>query len=440
MQNKKNIEDRWSVTERENSFETKLRQKYRSGFLKGMLLAVIICAAAVLIFNWIKDNQKITVGVYGSQKGGKHQVQSYDALLDQAAIDKINYLAAFIQANYYEEVDIDQLLNGLYKGMYESLDQYSDYYTEEEYQEILSTEVQGNYSGIGAVLQQNSKTKQVKVVRIQDGSPAEKAGLKVGDTIVKADQYQADQMSLSEFVGHLKGEEGTTVHLTVQREGTEGSLEMDVTRKQMESISVYYEMFEDQIGYIQITEFTDTTPKQFEQALEALQKQELKGLIVDLRNNLGGMVNAVTQILDDILPEGLIVYTEDKAGNREEFKSTDEKYLSVPLTVLVNGSSASASEIFAGAIKDRDYGTLIGTKTFGKGIVQGIQSFKDQTAVKLTISRYYTPNGTCIQGKGIEPDIVLEYKFQGKDGDDYSYSLDNQIQKAIEILKEEINK
>ena len=440
MQNKKNIEGGQSVTDRENSLETELHKSFRSGFLKGILITIIVCAAVVLIFGWIKDNKKITVGTYGSQKDGNSQVQRYDQLLDQEAIDKINYLAAFIQANYYEEVDTDQLLNGLYKGMYESLDQYSDYYTEEEFQEILSTEVEGSYSGIGATLQQNSETKQVKVIKVQENSPAEKAGLKTGDIIVKADEYQADQMSLSEFVEHLKGEEGTTVHLTVTRDKTAEKLEMDIVRKKLEMQSVYYEMFEKQIGYIQITEFTDTTPKQFEQALEDLQKQKLEGLIVDLRNNPGGMVNAVTQILDDILPEGLIVYTEDRAGNREEFKSTDEKSLSVPLTVLVNGSSASASEIFAGAIKDRNYGTLIGTRTFGKGIVQGIQSLKDQTAVKLTISRYYTPNGTCIQGTGIEPDIVLDYKFQGKDGEDYSYSFDNQIQKAIEVLEKEIKK
>lgn len=295
------------------------------------------------------------------------QTVSYPQILDSSTIDKINYLAAFIQANYYEEVDEDDLINAIYKGMFESLDEYSDYYTEEEYQHLLEQEVTGSFSGIGATLQQDSKTKQVTVVSVQEDSPAEKAGLKAGDIVIEADGYQASDMELSEFVEHVHGEEGTVVHMVIQREGQSGELEFDITRSQVETQTVSSDMLDDRIGYLKITEFTNNTPKQFEAAIQELEDQDMQGLVVDLRNNPGGMLSAVTDILDDILPEGMIVYTEDRAGNRQEYRSTDDEVLSVPITVLVNENSASASEIFAGAIKDRDYGTLIASKPLARG-------------------------------------------------------------------------
>ena len=436
---KRNVESEKQtiLREPESSYEKALKQKYRAGFIKGIICAVILCCAVVVLISWWTMNRKVEVTVRGN--GDTVQTARYPQVLDNSAIEKINYLAAFIQANYYEEVDGDDLVNAMYKGMFESLDEYSDYYTQEEYQDLLEQEVTGSFSGIGATLQQDRKTKQVTVVSVQEGSPAEKAGLQSGDVVVEADGYQASDMELSEFVQHVHGEEGTSVHLVVQREGVSGQMEFDITRSKVETQTVTSDMLNDKIGYLKISEFTNNTPKQFEAALEELENQDMQGLVVDLRNNPGGMLTAVTEILDDILPEGMIVYTEDRAGNRQEYRSTDEKVLSVPTTVLVNENSASASEIFAGAIKDRDYGTLIGTTTFGKGIVQGIQEFNDKTAVKLTTSRYYTPNGTCIQGKGIEPDIKLEYKFQGGENDKYSYSLDNQIQKAVEVLEQEID-
>lgn len=433
----KETEQQTILRETESSYEKALKQKYRAGFVKGIICAVILCFAAVVLISWWSMNRKVQVSVRGS--GDTVQTVSYPQILDSSTIDKINYLAAFIQANYYEEVDEDDLINAIYKGMFESLDEYSDYYTEEEYQHLLEQEVTGSFSGIGATLQQDSKTKQVTVVSVQEDSPAEKAGLKAGDIVIEADGYQASDMELSEFVEHVHGEEGTVVHMVIQREGQSGELEFDITRSQVETQTVSSDMLDDRIGYLKITEFTNNTPKQFEAAIQELEDQDMQGLVVDLRNNPGGMLSAVTDILDDILPEGMIVYTEDRAGNRQEYRSTDDEVLSVPITVLVNENSASASEIFAGAIKDRDYGTLIGTKTFGKGIVQGIQEFSDKTAVKLTTSRYYTPNGTCIQGKGIEPDVELEYQFLGSEGDDYSYSLDNQIRKAIEVLEQEMD-
>ncbi len=415
-----------------------MRQIYRKKMVRAVTITVIVCAAVCAILAWKISDHNIWVSSYYPDQDGQRKTTAYEPVLDRVSIEKINYLAAYIQANYYEEVDRQQLLDGIYKGMYESLDAYSGYYNEEEYQELWSHDVTGTYSGIGATLRQNTDNGQVTVIEVMEGSPAEEAGIRAGDVIVKADSYVADRMSLSEFVGHLQGADGTKVHLVITREGEKGNLELDVTRRELVAQSVHVQMLENCIGYIQITDFTNQTTGQFEAALEELNTQGMKGLIVDLRDNPGGMLDAVTEILDQILPEGLLVYTEDRAGNREEFRSTDENQLAVPLAVLVNENSASASEIFAGAVKDRGCGTLIGTKTYGKGIVQGIQALKDGTAVKLTVSRYYTPNGICIQGTGIEPDITLEYKFLGKDGQDYEPGLDNQIQKAVEVLESEL--
>ncbi len=195
-------------------------------------------------------------------------------------------------------------------------------------------------------------------------------------------------------------------------------------------------MLGNQTGYIQVTEFTEHTVEQFEDALTELQQEGMTALIVDLRSNPGGMLTSVCSMLDDILPEGLLVYTEDKDGNRQDYNSTDDKTLDLPLAVLVNGNSASASEIFAGAIQDRKAGTIIGTTTYGKGVVQSILSLKDGSAFKLTTSRYFTPSGTCIQGIGIEPDVEIEYEFTGPEDATYSEEYDNQIQKALDVLQQ----
>lgn len=253
--------------------------------------------------------------------------------------------------------------------------------------------------------------------------------------LLAADDYEAASMDLSEFVNHIRGEEGTTVHLTVSRDGE--SLEFNVERRNIEIQTVTYELLENQTGYIAVTEFTEPTADQFAAAIAELQNQGMTSLIVDLRSNPGGLLDTACEMLDQILPEGLLVYTEDNAGNREEYNSTDDEVLDIPLVVLVNGDSASASEIFAGAIQDRDAGTIIGTTTYGKGIVQSILGMTDGTAFKMTTERYYTPNGTCIHGIGITPDVEVEYEFLGGEEDTYSYDLDNQIQAALDWLEKE---
>ena len=413
---------------------------YRKGMRRGIIGTIIVCAVLVFAGGMFLNHSgsKTRIRVQATEDGKQvTKVLSYDSLLDQSTVDKINYLAADIQANYYEDVDVDAMKEGLYQGLFNALDQYSQYFTKEEYDELMKSDVSGSYSGIGATLNQNSDTKQVTVVSVQDGSPAQEAGIQAGDVIVKADDYTAADMELSEFVSHLKGEEGTKVTVQIYRSSDHSYKDLTLTRKSLEIKTVDSQMLENNVGYIRITEFVQTTTGQFETALNDLKAQGMTSLIVDLRSNPGGLVSSVTDILQNIIPKGMIVYTEDKYNNRNEYQSTGEKQLDMPLVVLINENSASASEIFAGAVKDRQCGTLIGTTTFGKGIVQGIQNLSDGSGAKMTTSRYYTPNGVCIQGKGIEPDITLEYQFLGNDDQAYSYSLDNQIQKALEVLKDQ---
>ena len=278
----------------------------------------------------------------------------------------------------------------------------------------------------------------VTVNKIYEGTPSESAGLLKDDVIVSVDGTEAASMELSELVKLIRGEKGTTVHLEIYRPSTEENLSFDVERQDITLPSVSHKMFEDGIGYVHIDSFETETATQFEEAVKDLEDQGMKALIIDVRYNPGGMVTAVVQILDDILPEGTVVYTEDKNGNRQDYTSSGDTYLDYPIAVLINGESASASEILAGAVKDYQYGTLIGTTTFGKGIVQTIFPLEDGDAVKLTTAKYFTPNGNYIHGVGIEPDIELEYEYLDKDATSYDEAYDNQIQKAIEVLKDKI--
>ena len=275
---------------------------------------------------------------------------------------------------------------------------------------------------------------QVTVLHVYKGSPAEEAGVKDGDVILAVDGAETEKEELSELVKRIKGSEGTTVSLTLQRKGVDKSLTVQVERRQVEVPTVEYQMLQDSTGYLQITEFSDVTPGQFEKAVADLEGQGMTSLIVDLRNNPGGVLESVNEILDLILPEGIIVYTEDKYGNRTDYTSKGDTYMEMPLAVLINENSASASEIFAGAIKDYEYGTLIGTTTFGKGIVQQIIPLKDGSAVKVTIARYFTPKGNYIHEVGIEPDIRLEYEYLGPEDEEYDIMKDNQVLKALEVL------
>ena len=347
--------------------------------------------------------------------------------------EKIAELKKLIDENYLHDVDEEELQEGIYKGYISGLDDpYSVYYDEEETKSFYET-TEGEYDGIGAVLSQNMDTGIITLVQIYDDSPAMKAGLQDEDILYKVDKEEVTGEDLTEVVSHIKGEKGTTVDITVLRGEENEEVTVTVTRDTIQAQTVEYRMLEDNLGYIAVSEFDSVTYDQYQQALEDLQNQGMQGLIVDLRNNPGGNLSTVCDMLDLMLPEGLIVYTEDKDGNRQEMTSDDEHQFNLPMTVLMNGNSASASEIYAGAIQDYGLGKIVGTQSYGKGVVQQIFDLKDGTCVKLTIAEYFTPNGRNINGEGITPDVEVEYEK-----DENNPDADNQLEKAMEILKSEL--
>lgn len=414
---------------KQKSDKSEFRRGIAAGML-GMLLVVVIAATVIGVF-WKKDVLQEKISEAGSEESTQESTK--DTISSTQVEKKAGIIADILDQYYYEDIDEDALVDGMYAGMVEGIgDPYTCYYTADEYSSLMET-TSGTYYGIGAVLTQDAETNVVTILHVYSGTPAEEAGVKDGDVIVKVDDVEGNSMELSELVKHIKGEEGTTVHLQLLREGEEDYLDLDVERRQVEIPTVEYQMLEGKIGLIQISEFSDNTPGQFDEAIKELQGQGMEAMIVDLRNNPGGVLQAVCTMLDEILPEGTMVYTEDKYGNRSDYDS-DESCLDIPMAVLINENSASASEIFAGAIKDYEYGTLIGTTSFGKGIVQSIIPLEDGSAVKVTMAKYFTPKGNYIHEKGIEPDIELKYEYQGDKNAEYDPMQDNQVLKAIEIL------
>lgn len=403
--------------------------------LLGMLIGVIL--TTMVVGGAFVGTRIVNLSKNSNTKQTSAGTESADGVINDESIKKLEAIEEVINEYYYqdEDIDADKMIEGMYAGMVDSLeDPYSVYYTAEEWQSLME-ETEGIYYGIGAYLSLDSATGLAKISGVIAGTPAEEAGLRENDIIYKVDDENIQGLELSEIVSRVKGEEGTVVHLTVIREGETDYLEMDVTRRQIESPTVNYEMYDNGIGYIQIREFDDVTTDQFTEALAVIKGSDAEGLILDLRGNPGGSLPVVVDIARMILPEGMIVYTEDKYGERDEYTCDGKNELNIPLVVLVNGNSASASEILAGAIKDYGKGTLIGTTTFGKGIVQRVLPLTDGTALKLTISAYYTPKGNNIHGIGIEPDIECEFDADAY----YDDGVDNQLDRAIEEMEKMIH-
>ncbi len=415
-----------------------IEAKKKSGFGKGAAVGAIVGIAATVLLAILvaKIYIKLTGGYLVIGENSVSAASSSDAL-DKDTVSKAEELVKYIDLYYNDEYTTEDIQNGILSGVMEGLgDPYSVYYTKEKYKD-LQMSTTGTYYGIGAGLAQNVDTMVVTISKVYEGTPAAEAGLLAGDKLVTVGDIDATSMEVSELVTHIRGKEGTKVHLKVYRESTNEYLEFDVERKNIELPSVEGKVLDNGIAYIQISEFQTNTATQFEEILANLEKQDMKGLIVDVRSNPGGLLKSVVQILDDILPEGTVVYTEDKYGKKDVY-SSDAKSINYPMVVLVNENSASASEIFAGAIKDYKYGTLVGTKTFGKGIVQSIFPLEDGDALKITTAKYFTPNGNYIHGVGIEPDVKLEYEYSGKTDEAYDMKYDNQLQKAIEIMNDKL--
>lgn len=353
--------------------------------------------------------------------------------VSQETKEKLSGIQALIQKEYIGEVDEDALQTGICQGYVGALgDPYSAYYDEEQTSALMET-TQGEYGGIGVVLTQNLDTGVTTASSVYEDSPAMKAGMKDGDIIYQVEGRDVSGMALEEISGSIKGEKGTTVEITVLRGEEREEVSLTITRDTIQAETVKTRMLEDEIGYLAISEFDSVTLEQYREGLAELTTQGMEGLIVDLRGNPGGNLDTVCEILDLMLPEGLIVYTEDKDGNRQEFTSDEAQEVQVPLAVLVDGNSASASEIYAGAIQDYGIGQIVGTKTYGKGVVQTIYDLKDGTSLKLTVAEYFTPNGRNIDGEGITPDVEVTYQRNENDPE-----ADNQLDRAVETLQNEM--
>ncbi|MGE5677679.1 MAG: S41 family peptidase [Pseudomonadota bacterium] len=350
-------------------------------------------------------------------------------------MDKLLSLKEYIKSNYVDGAEDSKLVEGAIKGMFESLqDPYSVYMTKDEFKNFNES-TKGSYGGIGVIVTRSEDGYVTVVAPIED-TPGERVGLKTNDRIVKVDGKDIVGIDLEAAVSMLKGKKGTEVNLTVMRDGEKAALEFKIVREEIVIKTVKSDVMENNIGYIRISMFDEDTGSEFKKALDGLKEKKIKGLVLDLRQNPGGFIDQCVQVADELLDEGLIVYTEDKEKKREDYKSKNGK-LEVPFVVLIDEGSASASEIVSGAIKDRKAGLLIGTKSFGKGLVQSIEQLRDGSGMKLTTQKYYTPNGISINKKGIQPDIEvkpLEVRADQKPED----VEDVQLDRAISELEKEI--
>lgn len=426
--------------------EEKPGQK-QAGFRKGVWTGTLATLAAVAIIGGMALGvRQVIRGVSGSsQTAGStgtnttaESGSSTEWVLDSDTIEEVSVLNSYLNDYYLHDFDAEDLKTGMLKGMIEALDDpYSVYYDEDELASFNDS-IEGSYVGIGAAVTQNLETGVVKISKPYEGTPSAEAGLLPGDTLVSVDGTEVTGMELTRVVSLIKGEEGTTVSLHIYRESEGKYLDIDITRATIEIPTVTYEMLDDQIGYIVVTEFGSVTTNQFIAAYEDLENQGMKQLIIDLRDDGGGLVDTVTSMLDYLLPEGVIFYAKDKNGNKSmEYTSDADAALDVPLAVLVNGNTASASEIFAGNIQEFGVGTIVGTTTYGKGVMQQMYYTNSEKteAVKLTVADYYYHNDKNINGVGVIPDQEVELDEAVSTLVSIPKDQDNQLKAAIEAVK-----
>ncbi len=412
--------------------DTKKGQSNKS-FLSGMLVGVFATLAVtgmvllvVVGFHILNKENEVTEG--GSREGNATE----EEISDKELLEKLDAIEEIVDDYYYkDDLEEEKLVEGAYRGMLDAVgDPYTCYYSAEELESLME-DTNGVYYGIGAYVSLTEDGSYPQITSPIAGSPAEEADLRPGDIIYEINGESTYGMDLDSAVMLIKGMEGSTVDLTIARSTETDYLYITVERRRVEAPTVEYEMFENGLAYIQITQFSDVTVDQFADALATMRGSDMKGLIIDLRANPGGSLTAVVNIARMLLPKGLVVYTEDKYGHREEYSCDGKNEFELPLVVLIDGNSASASEVLAGAIKDYEIGTLVGTQTFGKGIVQQVFSLEDGSAVKVTTSSYYSPKGINIHGEGIAPDLECEFDAEAYYGEE---NYDNQLEYAKEVL------
>ena len=353
---------------------------------------------------------------------GNKVIISKDLYKTYSKYNKLLGLEDIIESDYYKEVSEEDLINGSIKGLFEGLeDPYSQYYTADEFQ-TLKEQTSGSFVGIGVYIGVNKQNNKITIISPIEESPAAKAGIKSGDVVTKVNGNSVESKTVDEVIKEIKGKENTDVKLTVERENKE--LNFNITRQTIVTKSVSNKVMDNNIGYLRITSFDENTYKEFEQNLSELKSKGIKGLVIDLRDNPGGLLDVCVDIADDLIGEGTIVYTKDNSGNKEYYKS-DKNELDMPMAVLINGGSASASEILTAALVDNGKAIAVGETSFGKGLVQSVKGLKDGTGYKLTTAQYFTPNGDYINEKGITP------KIEEKDEN-------QQLKSALEYIKQEI--
>lgn len=411
-----------------------MKKNFWTGLITGLCSALLVFVILGTVLVFVQTKAEGNTNNSSSKTEDKSTSESETVPYDKI-VDKLAFLQMLVDNYYLDDVDQTSYADGIYKGFIASLkDPYSTYFTKDEYSALMESS-SGVYCGIGATVSQDAKTGVITIVKPFSTGPAYKVGVLPGDLLYKVNGEAVTGVDLSEVVSKMKGKPNTTVKISVVREGKSEPIEYTITRKKIEIPTIEYKMLDNKIGYINISEFDEVTVNQFIAAVDTLEKKGMKGLVLDVRNNPGGLLDSVVKILDRLLPPELVVYTEDKNGVREEEKAEDAKKVKVPMTVLINGQSASASEIFAGTLQDYKAATIIGTTSFGKGIVQKVIPLSDGTAVKLTISKYYTPNGRNIHGKGITPDVTVELNEEMQKEVIIPVDKDNQLQEAIKTIK-----
>lgn len=409
---------------------------------KWMKKAAVLVLATVMAFSTTAcSSVRMTKGdaeAAESTNSKSGEKLSSSSVIGKDTNGKLETIEDLIDKNFYFEDDEQAKQDGIIKGYLEGLDDpYSVYYTQEEYAAFME-DTEGEYVGVGVQVSQNVDTKVITVVKVFNG-PAKDAGIQENDIITEVNGEDISAQDIDTVVDKIRGEEGTEVTISVYRAADAKDYDYTMPRQKVENPTVEYEMLADNIGYVQVSSFYEVTAEQYIAAIKDLESQGMEGLIVDLRDNGGGLLDIAVEMLDFMLPAGKIVYTEDKDGNvTSEYNSDEEQQFTKPLAVLVNGYSASASEIFAGAIKDYGTGTLVGENTYGKGIVQRMFPLEDGSAIKLTIAKYFTPKGNDIHKIGIKPDVEVELDVEA-----YRESKgekDNQLDAAINNILEKLGK
>ncbi|MGE5632646.1 MAG: S41 family peptidase [Caulobacteraceae bacterium] len=366
---------------------------------------------------------------------------SFDAnSVNYKNISKFNQVREILKQDFYQNIDENKLLEGAISGLVESLkDPYTVYFNKDEMKAFMEKS-QGSYVGIGVTVSVDENG-LLTVIEPFENSPAESAGIKKGDKIVKVNDKDVTEIrDENMIISMIKGKENTKVKITVYRPDEKRYLQFDIIRKRIRASNIKSDIFDGEIGYIKLVMFDAEIAKYFKNDLNKMLNKGIKGLVIDLRDNPGGSYEQVIEIADSLLPEGIIVYTEDRNGNKNTRKS-DKRYVDLPLVILTNGNSASASEILAGAIKDHARGKIVGTRTFGKGLVQELKMLDDGSGLKVTVSRYFTPSGVCIHGSGIEPDIVIDVpdEYRNMPVSQIPANKDVQLKVAINAVKGEIS-